>query len=135
MIEGAHVDLPRTEWPVNGNGTTWAFLRSGVITSTHSGAVAASKVPSRISTGTSLTIRALTAASAFPTFQTGHSVKSRPCLGCTFSTRSGNPGSAAFAFANVAASVVRLALSAQNTSRARPTPPSPTNSCGPRNAR
>ena len=31
---GTHVDLPRTEWPVNGNGTSCAFLRSGVITST-----------------------------------------------------------------------------------------------------
>ncbi len=80
-----------------------------MIRSTHSGAVAASKVPSRISTGTSLTVGALTAGAALPTFQIGHSVKRRPCLGCTFSTRSGNPGSAAFAFANVAASVVRLA--------------------------
>ena len=81
-----------------------------MIRATHSGAVAASKVPSRISTGTSLTIGALTAGAALPTFQIGHSVNSRPCLGCTFSTRSGNPGSAAFAFANAAASVVRLAL-------------------------
>ena len=119
-MEYEHSDFPRTECPVRGNGTNWWFESPGLTTSTHSGAVAASKSPSMISTGTSLSTGALIAGSASGTSHAGHSWNRRPCFGWTLSTRSGKSGSTDLAYASASASVVRLALSEQKTVNAKP---------------